>query len=44
MLFLHIKINMKNVTDDIGNAVQMLNKYADESSIKPLISILEKLK
>ena len=40
---------MKNATDnidvaDIDNAIQMLNKYAKEASIKPLISILEALK
>jgi hypothetical protein len=40
---------MKNSTDhidvvDIDNAIQMLNKYAKEPSIKPLISILEALK
>ena len=40
---------MKNATDnidvaDIDNAIQMLNKYAKETSIKPLISILEALK
>ena len=40
---------MKNVTDnidvaDIDNAIQMLNKYTNESSIKPLISILVALK
>lgn len=35
---------MRNVTDDIDNAIQMLNKYAKETSIKPLISILEALK
>ena len=40
---------MKNSTDninvaDIDNAIQMLNKYAKETSIKPLISILEALK
>jgi hypothetical protein len=40
---------MKNTTDnidvaDIDNAIQMLNKYAKETSIKPLISILEALK
>ena len=29
---------------DIDNAIQMLNKYAKEPSIKPLISILEALK
>jgi len=29
---------------DIDSAVQMLNKYTDEPSIKPLISILEALK
>jgi len=43
------KIIMKNATDnidvaDIDNAIQMLNKYAMETSIKPLISILEALK
>jgi hypothetical protein len=41
--------NMKNATDnidvaDIDNAIQMLNKYANEASIKPLISILEAFK
>ena len=40
---------MKNATDnidvaDIDNAIQMLNKYAKETSIKPLISILKALK
>lgn len=40
---------MTNATDnidvaDIDNAIQMLNKYAKEASIKPLISILEALK
>ena len=40
---------MKNATDNmdvaaIDNAIQMLNKYAKEASIKPLISILEALK
>jgi hypothetical protein len=40
---------MKNSTDhidvvDIDNAIQMLNQYAKEPSIKPLISILEALK
>ena len=40
---------MRNVrdnidVDDIENAIQMLNKYAMETSIKPLISILEALK
>ena len=29
---------------DIDNAIQMLNKYTNETSIKPLISILEALK
>jgi len=29
---------------DIDNAIQMLNKYTEEPSIKPLISILEALK
>ncbi len=40
---------MKNVTDkldiaDIDNAIQVLNKYAKEASIKPLILKLEALK
>ena len=40
---------MRNSTDntdvvDIDNAIQMLNKYAKEDSLKPLISILEALK
>jgi len=40
---------MKNTTENIGiadidNAIKMLNRYANESSIKPLISILEALK
>ena len=40
---------MKNDTDnidltDINNAIQMLNKYTKEPSIKPLISTLEALK
>jgi len=40
---------MRNATDNIGlveidNAIQMLNKYANEPRIKPLISILEALK
>ncbi len=40
---------MKNSTDnidvaDIANAIQMLNKYTNEPSIKHLISILEELK
>jgi len=40
---------MKNATGnidvaDIDNAIQMLNKYANEASIKPLISILEALR
>jgi hypothetical protein len=40
---------MKNATDnidvaDIDNAIQVLNKYTKEPSIKPLISILEELK
>ncbi len=40
---------MKGTTDnidavDIDNAIQMLNKYIEEPSIKPLISILEALK
>ena len=28
---------------DIDNAIQMLNEYAKEASIKPLISVLEAL-
>ena len=40
---------MKNTTGiidvaDIDNAIEMLNKYAKETSIKPLISILIALK
>ena len=40
---------MSNITDtmnveNIDNAIQMLNTYAKESSLKPLISILEALK
>lgn len=40
---------MKNATvnidvADIDNAIQTLNKYAKETSIKPLISVLEALK
>lgn len=40
---------MKSATDnidvaDIDNAIHMLNKYAKEPSIEPLISILEALK
>ncbi|WP_455376592.1 hypothetical protein [Kaarinaea lacus] len=40
---------MTNATDridvaDIDNAIHMLNKYANETSIKPLITILEALK
>jgi hypothetical protein len=40
---------MKNSTDnidipDIDNAIKMLNRYAKEPSIEPLISILEALK
>ena len=40
---------MSNITDNIDvvkidNAILMLNKYAKEDSIKPLISILEALK
>jgi len=40
---------MKSVTENIDvavidNAIQMLNTYAKEPSIKPLISILEALK
>jgi hypothetical protein len=40
---------MRNATGnkdvvDIDNAIQMLNKYAKEDSLKPLISILEALK
>ncbi len=43
------KRDMKNSANninvaDIDNAIQMLNKYAKEPSIKPLISILEALK
>jgi len=29
---------------DIDSAIQMLNKYTDEPSIQPLISIMEQLK
>jgi hypothetical protein len=40
---------MKNTTGnidvaDLDNAIQMLNKYTNEPSIKPLISTLEALK
>lgn len=40
---------MRNATDnievaDIDNAIKMLNKYANETSIKPLISVLEALR
>jgi len=40
---------MSNITDNIDfmkfdDAIQILNKYTDEASIKPLISILEALK
>jgi len=40
---------MRNVTDnidvaEIDNAIQMLNKHANEASLEPLISILEALK
>lgn len=35
---------MNNDADDIDNAIQMLNKFAREDSIKPLISTLEELK
>jgi len=40
---------MKNATDnidvaDIDKAIHVLNKYTNEPSIKPLISILEELK
>ena len=40
---------MKNTTDnldiaDIEKAIRMLNKYAKEPNIEPLISILEALK
>jgi hypothetical protein len=40
---------MRNATGnkdvvDIDNAIQMLNKYAKEDSLKPFISILEALK
>ena len=34
---------MKMATNDLDNAIEMLNKYATDSSIKPLISILEEL-
>jgi hypothetical protein len=42
------KQNMHNATDNINittidNAIKMLNTYANEPSIKPLISILEAL-
>ena len=37
--------NTKDSIDvvDIDNAIQMLNEYAKEASIKPLISVLEAL-
>jgi hypothetical protein len=40
---------MENAThnidlEKIDNAIQMLNKYTNEASIKPLISILEALR
>ena len=40
---------MKNATDNlnvanIDNSIQMLNKYAKEPGLEPLISILEALK
>lgn len=40
---------MRNITDNmnvgyIDEAIQMLNTYAKEASLKPLISILEALK
>ena len=39
---------MRNGADidvvDIDNAIEMLNKYAKEPSLKPLILILESLK
>ena len=40
---------MSNITDNmnvgnIDNAIQMLNTYAKEDSLKPLLSILEALK
>ena len=38
------KINMINDTSDIDNAIEMLNKYAQDECIKPLISTLEELK
>lgn len=42
-------MNMNNITDNmnvgyIDNAILMLNTYAKEDSLKPLISILEALK
>ena len=39
-----MKNNADNIAAEIDNAIQMLNKYAKETSIKPLISILEALK
>jgi len=35
---------MNNDLANIDNAIQMLNEYAREESIKPLISTLEELK
>jgi len=35
---------MNNDIADIDNAIQMLNQYTREESIKPLISTLEELK
>ena len=35
---------MNNDIANIDNAIQMLNEYAREESIKPLISTLEELK
>lgn len=35
---------MNNDLTNIDNAIQMLNEYAREESIKPLISTLEELK
>ena len=32
-----------NLFQDLDNAIKMLNKYANETSIKPLVSILEAL-
>ena len=38
-----MKNNADNIAAEIDNAIQMLNKYTNEASIKPLISILEAL-